>query len=127
MHAKIAHDILCIIQDSTRLNYNIDVCLRNNFGVRPKYNKFELVYGHAGMTVSCIRVSNCAQLGNGKSYYIKKELRLYFRDRSVTVALNESFNQLRLIKQLQETVNNDGLMALYLNFTFIQPAVSDCM
>ena len=90
------------------------------------YKKFQLVYGHAGMTIFFNFVRVCINIpGNGKSHYIKKELGHYFQDRSVIVTLNESFSQLHLIKQLQETLNNDGLMALYLNFTFIQPAVSD--
>ena len=68
-------------------------------------------------------------IGNGKSHYIKKELRHYFQDRSVIITLNESFNELVVIKQLQETLikSSPSGQALYLNFTFVPPAVSYTM
>ena len=70
-----------------------------------------------------------ASLGNGKSHYIKKELSHYFQDLSVIVTLNESFNELVIIKQFQETLKqcNPSVRALYLNFTFVPPAVSYTM
>ena len=48
----------------------------------------------------------------------------YFKNNCVIITLNESFNELDIIKQLQETLTRHSPQALYLNFTFVPPIVS---
>ena len=87
----------------------------------------QLVYGYSGkllnfcyirICVSCLRV-----LGDGKTHYIKSQLK---RMRSsVTIAVNEAFTPLKAISRLHSLPLEKDKCGIYFNFTILHPKVCE--
>ena len=59
--------------------------------------------------------------GDGKTYYIKEQLQN--SSTSLTIAVNEAFTPLNVIKKLKKLHPSERDCAIFLNFTMLPPGV----
>ena len=67
-------------------------------------------------------ISITLSLGNGKTYYIKQEMKSCTEDCRATVAINEAFSEANVIHKLN-SLPADKQCFLHLNFTLLPPGV----
>ena len=77
---------------------------------------------HRESTDSPIIIYYPFNVGNGKTHYIKKQMK--DSSHSLTISVNEAFTPLNAIKKLRRLNPSQRNCAIFLNFTMLPPGVS---